>query len=97
MVGQHALELRGEVGLERHQGQANLARVAADHRQGGLDRDRVGRQAEQFTAEGEELEVQSSRLRQITRIEGVAEGLHVGGYEVAYYRNNAPTTDSHKR
>ena len=71
--------------------------VATDHRQGGLDRDRVARQAKQVAAEAEELEVELAGRCEVARVKGLAERLHVGRHEVADDADHAAAADGEQR
>src|SRR5262249_46276132 len=75
------LVLAGRVeGAER---QAQLAVAAAEELHRRLDRDGVGRQAEQVAAEGKQPAVPAQRLRELAGLERADQCPHVAGDDVA--------------
>ena len=82
-------------GREQRHGQPEFARVAAQQFHGGLDRNRIGRQAE-HRGKREQAVVPTLSLSQVPGVEGLDQADHVPGTRLPD-RDHAASADRQKR
>src|SRR5439155_23560671 len=81
-------------GVDRAQGQAQLARTATKKLQSRLDRDRVGCNPEHVPAQRKELPMPFQGFAEPTRFKGPDQSFKITRNDIAHDRNDASTTDA---